>query len=637
MSGPRAWNFLRGTVFMSIAETTAGNIGSRNENSYLKTLLVAFLIYCAWNAGNLTTGLNEGALYDSDDFMRLHQIRNWMAGLNGWFDLSVSRMNPPVGADMHWSRIVDVPYAVLIHLFSIFTTAAQAEQLAMIVWPMVLFLVTILVVVRTGESLVPGASRLLLLVLAAGCVDALNEFRIFRIDHHNVQILNFALITLGLANAGKWWGHLLIGAAIAFSISIGLDVILLAVFVLAWLGLAWALGMDDGGAGLKRTALGLVAATLPLFLLNVAPANWLVAQCDRISIFYVLALMLVAAAFVTLAMASGLLTSKSRSTTFLARAAFGGLLAAAAAAVLLTAYPQCAAGPMSGISPDLKTEWLDKVMEAKGFLEISRLHPSLWFSAFGYLVVLIAACLAVIWHRGSGNHQLYAMLAMVVICFLGMFFQYRMLKVGILATVPVAMLIVRTVWDEAEARLGNRKIALGAVKFVSVFGLVSAVWLVAGALLTSPPSQTGAGQATNSGTGEKPAWLTSKMKPICARQDDYSLLASLPAGLVLNSTNEGPAILDFTHHFALAGNYHRNGDAILKTMRFFGGAEDEARRIADEVKPQYVAFCQRDPALDPLKPESDEMKQRILRGDFPSWLEPLSGPDDRLIVMRFRG
>ena len=31
------------------------------------------------------------------------------------------------------------------------------------------------------------------------------------------------------------------------------------------------------------------------------------------------------------------------------------------------------------------------------------------------------------------------------------------------------------------------------------------------------------------------------------------------------------------------------------------------------------------------------MKQRILRGDFPSWLEPLSGPDDRLIVMRFRG
>ena len=637
MSGQRARDLLRGTIFMAIAETSAGNIRSRNENSYLKTLLMAFVIYCAWNAGNLTTGLSEGALYDSDDFMRLHQIRNWMAGLNGWFDLSVPRMNPPTGADMHWSRIVDVPYAVLIHFFSVFTSAGHAEQLAMIVWPMVLFLVTMMVVVRTGESLVPGASRLLLLVLAAGCVDALNEFRIFRIDHHNVQILNFALITLGLANAGKWWGHFLIGAAIAFSISVGLDVILLAVFVLAWLGLAWALGMDEDGTGLKRTAMGLVAATVPLFFLNVAPANWLVAQCDRLSVFYVLAIVLIGAAFTVLAAATGVLTFKTRSTTLLARAAFGGLLAATAAAVLLTTYPQCAAGPMSGISPDLKAEWLDKVMEAKGFLEISALHPSLWFSAFGYLVVLIAACAAVIWHRGSGNPQLYAMLAMVVICFLGMFFQYRMLKVGILATVPVAMLVVQTVWDEAEARLGDRKIALGAVKFVSVFGLVSAAWLVAGALLTSPPSKLAAGQAAGTSAAANPAWVTSRILPICARQSDYALLASLPAGLVLNSPNEGPAILDFTHHFALSGNYHRNGDAILKSMRFFGGTEDQARRIADEVKPQYVAYCQRDPALEQLKPESGEMKQRILRGDFPSWLEPLSGPDDRLIVMRFRG
>ena len=141
-----------------------------------------------------------------------------------------------------------------------------------------------------------------------------------------------------------------------------------------------------------------------------------------------------------------------------------------------------------------------------------------------------------------------------------------------------------------------------------------------------------AGDHTNS-----PASQPVGGAPRLIATSDYALLASLPAGLVLNSPNEGPAILDFTHHFALSGNYHRNGDAILKSMRFFGGTEDEARRIADEVKPQYVAYCQRDPALEQLKPESGEMKQRILRGDYPSWLEPLSGPDDRLIVMRFRG
>ncbi|HMA50771.1 MAG TPA: hypothetical protein VKP60_13520, partial [Magnetospirillaceae bacterium] len=47
---------------------------------------------------------------DTDDHMRLQQVRDWMAG-QSWFDVTQYRMNPPTGMLMHWSRLLDVPLA----------------------------------------------------------------------------------------------------------------------------------------------------------------------------------------------------------------------------------------------------------------------------------------------------------------------------------------------------------------------------------------------------------------------------------------------------------------------------------------------------------------------------------------------
>ena len=48
------------------------------------------------------------ALGDTDDNMRMMQVRALLHG-QGWFDLRNYRLNPPFGANIHWSRLVDLP------------------------------------------------------------------------------------------------------------------------------------------------------------------------------------------------------------------------------------------------------------------------------------------------------------------------------------------------------------------------------------------------------------------------------------------------------------------------------------------------------------------------------------------------
>src|SRR6185312_17443849 len=55
-------------------------------------------------------------LLDTDDAMRLVEMRAWVAG-HGWFDLHEARVQPPLGYDSHWSRLIDAGLAGLFLIF----------------------------------------------------------------------------------------------------------------------------------------------------------------------------------------------------------------------------------------------------------------------------------------------------------------------------------------------------------------------------------------------------------------------------------------------------------------------------------------------------------------------------------------
>ena len=157
------------------------------------------LFQIAWNIKKLPGIIQEGVFPDPDDFLRLNQVRNWLGG-SGWFDISVQRMDPHFGADMHWSRLVDVPMALLIKFFGLFTGPLLAERLMAIIWPTMLLIGLVLVMTAICQKVVPQANKLVTLLFTVMCFPAVIESAPGRIDHHNVQILLFATALLGLVN-----------------------------------------------------------------------------------------------------------------------------------------------------------------------------------------------------------------------------------------------------------------------------------------------------------------------------------------------------------------------------------------------------------------------------------------------------
>src|SRR5205085_12491822 len=99
---------------------TQGNIEQRIastvsllERHWRLVIIFFWLIYCAWFTYQKWTGIQSFALIDTDDNMRMSQVRALLHGQH-WFDLRQYRLNAPFGADIHWSRLVDLPLAAIM-------------------------------------------------------------------------------------------------------------------------------------------------------------------------------------------------------------------------------------------------------------------------------------------------------------------------------------------------------------------------------------------------------------------------------------------------------------------------------------------------------------------------------------------
>ena len=73
---------------------------------------------------------------DTDDAMRLVVVRDFLGG-QGWYDSIQHRLNTPYGAEMHWSRLVDLPLAVILAALRL-VFGGLAETILGFLWPALL-------------------------------------------------------------------------------------------------------------------------------------------------------------------------------------------------------------------------------------------------------------------------------------------------------------------------------------------------------------------------------------------------------------------------------------------------------------------------------------------------------------------
>src|SRR5215212_12253252 len=123
------------------------------ERHWKWLVLVAWLGFCAWFIFQNFNNIRFFRLGDTDDNMRMMQVRGLLHG-QGWFDLRQYRLNPPVGANIHWSRLVDLPIAGLILLLRPLIGGAAAERWAVGIAPLLPYLLLLFALGLTVRRLV---------------------------------------------------------------------------------------------------------------------------------------------------------------------------------------------------------------------------------------------------------------------------------------------------------------------------------------------------------------------------------------------------------------------------------------------------------------------------------------------------
>ncbi|WP_419826017.1 AcrB/AcrD/AcrF family protein [Sphingomonas sp.] len=555
----------------------------------------AVLVWQRWGA------IHWLALGDTDDNMRLAQVRAWLGG-QGWYDLRQYKLDPPTGFNIHWSRLVDLPIAGLYLLARPFVGMWGAWRVACAVAPMLplgVAMAATAVIVRRLVS--PHAYPFALAILLCG-PSFMGMNSPLRIDHHGWQLALLMVSVAGLSDPNPRRSGLTVAASSALSLAIGLEMLPYIAFAGAAIALHWV--WDEREAARMRTyGLAMAAATTACFLVFASNDNWTM-RCDALTPVWL----------ATMVLASLLLAGLSlvRAETPWMRLALcagaGGLVIA----VYALAFPQCFGHRLENVPPEAARLWLSHVREARPITAHKRdvALPAAVLPSLGAVAGLLLLWLRRGTRRGAEwlPTVLFGLFAAAL-----MFWQFRTAPSAQMLAVPA---LAWAAWAIA-VRADVPNWGLGRWAALAVAVLLCAGGLVRPMALVSP--ETGKPKKPD------PTMLANRRCPTLPALHPVALQ---PAGTVMSFIDVGPRLIATTHHRAVAGPYHRNAGAILDVEHAMRGTPEEARAIMARHGADYLLVC---PHLSEATIYQAEAPggfyAKIAGGWTPTWLIPVALPE----------
>lgn len=551
------------------------------------------------------------SLGDTDDNMRYLEVRDWLNG-QSWWDLSQHRMDPPRGANIHWSRLVDLPIAALMILLKPIFGPARGEQLALGIAPLLPLLPLMLALgfiarrLSRGESL--GWAFAALLPLSAQM--SLSMYMPMRVDHHGWQLALTCITLAGIVARDRVRGGIVAGAASALSVAIGMEMMVYLAAGGAVIALRWVF---EEGAGRRMLpyALSLGGTTALCFIFFTSNANR-APMCDALSPVWTTILLLASGLMVGLAMVP--------LKRWPLRMAAGMVAAALLLAVAYTLWPRCLSGAYQ-ISPELQEKWLVYIREAK---PITKQNQNVWLPLACLPVAGLVTALAGCWLLRRDRERLWAMgMVALMILFSGalLFWQLRAGPAAQLLAIPplawaggaVLDILLRGPWRQ-------RLVALGAVAPLAIAFCAYPLYPYVSPLLMNAQEKAKQAKKPKTPKTKKPS-----ANALCRTQPALVVLDQLKPAVIFTMVDLGPRILATTHHYVIAGPYHRNGKAILDIHHAMDGPPEGFRPIAAAHGATYFLIC-------PGFPEGTIYQQRspkgfyaqMNRGQVPDWLTPVT-------------
>ncbi|HET9355449.1 MAG TPA: AcrB/AcrD/AcrF family protein [Sphingomicrobium sp.] len=559
-------------------------------------LFFAYLIWSRWN------NIQGFVLNDTDDNMRMSQVRAWLNHGQDWFDLRQYKLNWPDGANMHWSRVVDLPLAGLMLLGRLFVSPPQAELFAVAVAPILPLLVLMIALALVIRRLVHPSAWPLALICLFFAGSTMAQFVPTRIDHHGWQLALLAVGVAGIADPRRARGGVTLGLASALSLAIGLEAMIYLAFAGAMTVLMWV--ADPGQRRrLAAYAASLSGGTALGFLLFASNDNRL-AVCDALSPVWLSDALVGGAAMLLLAW----WTPGGWKARLGAAVAAGAVIAAFHA----FAWPHCLSR-LEGVSDEVYELWLSHVREARPFYR----HP--WKTAVA-IVALPATGLigwaVLAWLRRNDPRlpQIAAAGLLALTATALLFWQTRTGPAAQMLAIPGAVALVVLV----APRLYNSRLMVVRTLGTTLLVLLALGGLVPLLLDTVAPGPKRTARQIAIARANNSCPTLAALRPV----------AKLPEATIFTFGDLAPRLITVTHHRAIIGPYHRNGPQIVDAMRFFRGRADEARVIAAKYRAQYVLIC---PMMSQATVFMSEAPKgfyvQLAAGKVPAWLEPVPLPD----------
>jgi hypothetical protein len=545
-------------------------------------------------------------LLDTDDAMRMTEVRDFLHGQN-WFDIVQHRLNTPYGAEMHWSRLIDLPEATIFFLLRpVF--GPLADTIGAYVWPLLLLVALLWLTAKLAIRLGGQAARWPALLLVPFSIVTLTEFDPGRLDHHSAQAL-LTLIMLYCAIAALERPRFAVGAGIAAAIAlaIGIEGLPLAVVTVIAFALMWV-GSTRHAVALRDFGLSFGLAMAVCFAQGVTPAEWLLLRLDAISIVYAGAALLAGLAFVVLS----LLPLRTWPVRLVTALLFGGAIAA----ILLAVDPDILKGPYAALDPWLVTNWLSHISESATFLSSFKADP---IFPLAVSIPTAVGILAAIWNavrRPADRPAWLIYLAFLVMGVLVMIIQIRASRLVTPLAVPAAAVLLTTTWQAFRVR--NR--IETALVFIVTAAASAGVVVGLAVILIAPDNSV-------KGVDSTP---TDRQ---CLLPSAFTDLAGLPPERIMAPVDIGSHLLAFTPHSVVAAPYHRDQQGLLDTFHFFNGPIEAGRAILEARGIGLVVICPQMAEIRGFVPHTpDSFITLYAERKLPGWLVDQSLPDSPLQI-----
>ena len=547
---------------------------------------------------------------DTDDAMRMVMVRDFIHGQN-WYDLTAHRLNTPWGAEIHWSRLIDLPIGLLVMAFTPLLGLDQAMVAAGYVWPMLLLAVLLWLSATLANRLVGPQGVLPAVVLPVLSPAITAEFTPGRVDHHNVIILlTVAMVWTAVEALRRPRFALACGLLAATALAIATESLPPVGAAIIVMGVAWVIDASRA-ATMRLFGLAFAAGAVVHLAIFRPPARWFEAACDVISPFYVGIALVVGVVF---ALAS-LLPLRAAWQRLLVLAIPG----LAGVALMVWLYPQCLKGPYGALDPWLQTNWIGSIMEARPWLTTITELPA-YAVAVG-LPALLAVLIVVlrVWRVAEKRAEWAALLVFLMATAVIMLIQVRGARLAIMPAMPAAAWLIVSARQRylVAPRLGP---ILGLVfSWLAFAGVVLS--LLVTAVVTIVPSRA---QAVSEARADK---------ELCLVPSAFADLVAIPPERIMSPIDLGAHLMLYTPHEVVSAPYHRNQQGVRDTFRFFNDSIVTARQILTERGIGLVVLCPAMPEVAGLPDRApDSFASLYASKSIPAWLSDVSLPHSPLKI-----